>query len=756
MTASGSTSTKAFLLQFLTDTKNSVNELKNLGSQLAQITGAYLTLKHVLGNIVSSFDEVDAYVRRSTDIFAWHNISLTESMAQYSNLSTGIHDSIGAYAELIKIQGVTEKSLTDLAVQSRELSIVLNRSTESIAKSMREVSVGLGLTNTELSTFITNMSMLETQTGTTSDLLAQFAIQGGALAKAFGGSAESALAVAPAFERAAGSAQGAMQMFSMMNQSVSTLGQSTAMLPEFFHKSAQAMLTDPVRAVQILQEGYQSLTANQRQMMVLSGQITPVMMQHFENLSKMTDFVDENTRALSDQANAGETLEQVFKRVVDTFSVQVSEMWKDVKDLARDVGVVLVPILTTIVQSARVVLQAIKGLPSEFKAVSGAVLGLAVGFGSVLIIGQKVVALFGMIKGSVAAAAGAGALAPLLVAFGKIALIVGAVVGAILILKPLLIIVWDMFTSFLSGIAEGFEPFLKGWRETWESLKALFQSLTGVDEHVSKNYESFKSLGEIVGWAVGKVLELARAGIDMGVYLTAHLADLAFNISRAFNYISDSWDDLWADAVASFTQYSGTILQKFFEFLDKIGLGGRVSDEARHTADLMGRAMDIRQDERESNKALRALRDQEKAAKDLAGAMNEVADSSAKAATHTKDVTKSFLESLEQQGEFQRDYERDISREVHVSENRNVRVMDNNDMPREVRVSAMNMTTPIPYIPPSPASASPTRGESAGESVQPIQIVLDDYILGQALVKLNRQGRVLGYQEPGGPRNGIR
>ena len=70
-------SVRTTLIRILADTSKSVNELKDLGTQLASATKGYLYLKHVLGGMIRAYDELDAVIRRSTDVYAKQNIHLT-------------------------------------------------------------------------------------------------------------------------------------------------------------------------------------------------------------------------------------------------------------------------------------------------------------------------------------------------------------------------------------------------------------------------------------------------------------------------------------------------------------------------------------------------------------------------------------------------------------------------------------------------------------------------------------------------------
>ena len=63
----GSTTVRTTLIRILAETNKSINELKDLGSQLTHTAKAYFYLKTVLANMVKTYDELDSVVRRTTD-----------------------------------------------------------------------------------------------------------------------------------------------------------------------------------------------------------------------------------------------------------------------------------------------------------------------------------------------------------------------------------------------------------------------------------------------------------------------------------------------------------------------------------------------------------------------------------------------------------------------------------------------------------------------------------------------------------------
>lgn len=80
----------------------------------------------------------------------------------------------------------------------------------------------------------------------------------------------------------------------------------------------------------------------------------------------------------------------------------------------------------------------------------------------------------------------------------------------------------------------------------------------------------------------------------------------------------------------------------------------------------------------------------------------------------------------------------------------------NTIMPAPARQVAMASTVPVPNVPKQSTEASSGTESPASSDTVPIQIVLDDYILGQAMVSINRKMGVLGYGDAGGSLHGIR
>lgn len=292
--SAGSTSTvRTTLIRILADVASSIKQLKDLATQLSDLTKAYMYLKHVLGNIVKAYDEVDSVVRRSSDIYARQGMVLIDITNRYGKLSSDIKGAVSVFQQLIRTNGMTEESMLKLTVQARELSSVLNKSMEDIGRMMRELKVNLGLTNDELERMTSVMGVLSAKTGVTMESVKAFAEQGGLIAKSFGGTKENAMSLAAAFEKATGSAQGAQAMFGRFMSSIQSYGKEFAGLPSFFNKAAQEMLTSPLKAIQTLQEGLAGLTEAQRRSMLMSGALTAQEIQYMENLSKETAMVKE-------------------------------------------------------------------------------------------------------------------------------------------------------------------------------------------------------------------------------------------------------------------------------------------------------------------------------------------------------------------------------------------------------------------------------------------------------------------------------
>jgi hypothetical protein len=68
----------------------------------------------------------------------------------------------------------------------------------------------------------------------------------------------------------------------------------------------------------------------------------------------------------------------------------------------------------------------------------------------------------------------------------------------------------------------------------------------------------------------------------------------------------------------------------------------------------------------------------------------------------------------------------------------------------------MASTVPVPNIQRAPQETTSGAEASTPSGSVPIQIILDDYILGQAMVSINRKMNILGYGDAGGSLHGIR
>jgi hypothetical protein len=115
---------------------------------------------------------------------------------------------------------------------------------------------------------------------------------------------------------------------------------------------------------------------------------------------------------------------------------------------------------------------------------------------------------------------------------------------------------------------------------------------------------------------------------------------------------------------------------------------------------------------------------------------------------------------LEKQRAMNEAAEKDIQSGIVITEKRRTQVEPGRSVVQPAfRHMAMSMTTPYNAAQ-SPSQSVESQGHPAGGDngavSVPIQIVLDEYILGQALVKIDRKNNMFNYGEPNGPLHGIR
>ena len=750
-------SVRTTLIRILADTSKSVNELKDLGTQLASATKGYLYLKHVLGGMIRAYDELDAVVRRSTDVYAKQNITLNAAIDRYGTLSTGLSGAVSVFQQLIKTQNMTEASMVRLAVQARELSSTLNKSVEDIGKMMRELKVGLGLTNMELERMSNAMGVIAAHTGTDIELMKDMAIQGGSVAKAFGGTAENAMLMASALERATGSTQGAQAIFGKFMGSIQSYGRDFAGLPAFFQRAAHEMVRAPEQAIRTLSRGFEGMTEATRRRILAAGQFTAVQLQQLENLSKEAKAVDL-ARAAQDNAGKGLIgLGDIYKRVLGGVGEQLKRLGENVKEIGRAFASYIAPVFASLLFVVNSLLKAFSALPDPIKGVIGLVGGLSAAYFSL----NKILAVFtgplglkviGYLLGEgVAAKVASGgiltlgkaalaaipavlsltiALLPYIAIAAAVALTVVTLVNALGGFGNIVKKVEGYWNSFVSGFKEGFGNAGKEFMRIFDMIGALFKSFDSGTEQVAKFSQGFNDFGYVVGRVVKFAADLIKDLVFAFSYNVAWVQDIVDSLFDSSASWGDVFETIFGDAIAVMTRIFDKGKTLYNSFLEWLGLRDKPEAEKYQESSEYKNAVS------RARESARAYDEQRRAAEGLAGAIAEVG----------------------------REQEKITSRETEVglavTENRTVRVaQERSVMAPTARQVALATTIPVPYQPSANQSVeAPQSGlyRAGGNDTVPVQIVLDEYILGQALINVTRRSSAYQYGEPAGPLHGIR
>lgn len=818
MSAGSTSTTRTTLIRILADVASSIKQLKDLATQLSDLTKAYMYLKHVLGNIVKAYDEVDSVVRRSSDIYARQGMVLLDITNRYGKLSSDIKGAVSVFQQLIRTNGMTEEAMLRLTVQARELSSVLNKSMEDIGRMMRELKVNLGLTNDELERMTSIMGVLSSKTGVTMDSVKAFAEQGGLLAKSFGGTKENAMSLAAAFESATSSAQGAQAMFGRFMSSIQSYGKEFAGLPSFFNKAAQEMLTSPLRAIQTLKEGLDGLTEAERRAMLMSGALSAQEIQYMENLAETSDLVKEAMAVQKREAQGIETVGDIYNRIVKGIGEQMKKLWEDVKNLARGFGEYLVPVLATVIAVFRGFLGIIEAIPGPIKGMIGLVLGLAGAYLAIVkisgllmgVVASTTGALFGEAVAADVAAIGitglAGAmlsaipaaisltvaLLPYIAIAGAIALAIGLVISALGGMDTIMAKLSGAWQSFVKGFSIGFGDATKQFDALWKALASLITPFERGKKGINEMSQGIENFGWWVGAIFKEVADWLHNTIFLIGYTIAWFQDMAATIGDMFSEggiggVISGMADLVYNALEGAISRAKKL---FTEFLEWVGLQDK-SDAKQYSESPEYRAAKARAEQaaRDFEKAQGAAAQQQQqatqatqAANSAAGVLGQAAALAnqanqnnanavnsavnnmaiaAKMANQASQATtaasQSAAVSLQQAAATAASLAAGDSQTAVVPNIQKPAVsFGGTIMPAPARQVAMASTVPIPNIPKAaPEASSSTESPASGGSV-PIQIVLDDYILGQALVSINRRMGILGYGDAGGSLHGIR
>jgi phage-related minor tail protein len=791
--SAGSTSTvRTTLIRILADVASSIKELKDLATKLSDLTKAYMYLKHVLGTVVKSYDEIDATVRRTSDIYAKQNIVLTDSVNRYGRLSSGLKDAVSVFSQLIRTQGMTQESMVRLTVQARELSAVMNKSMEEVGKMMRELKVGLGLTNAELERMSSAMGVLAAKTGAGMDTLSDFALQGGSLAMAFGGSTKNALALAAAFENATSSAQGAQAMFGKFMRNIQSYGKEFSGLPSFFNKAAQEMLTSPVQAIATLQKGLEGLTAAERRYILASGQFTAVELQQLQELSKQGKVVNDSIEAQRRDALGIETIHDIYARVVGGVGEQMKRLWEDVKKIARSFGEYLVPVFAMLIAMFRAFLYILDAIPGPIKGLIGLVLGLATAYLAVSKIATIAIGTISTLSTAFIGQAGASGLAsggitvmgkamwsalpaalsllaamlPYIAIAGAIALALGLVISAMGGMDNVMAKLSGAWKSFTKGFSIGFGDAAEQFTHLWDALVSLItpfeRGKKGIDE-MSQGMEDF-------GWWVGAVFKEVANWLHNTIFLIGYTIAWLQDMADMFTYYfgGDGMAAIMVKFSALVTNALGGALksaQKLFgEFLEWIGLRDKADADKYQETDAY-KAAKARADKaaKDYNDLHGVAAAQQQQAAKATTAANSAANTLVLAASaaniasqNTTAASQSAAAALQQAANDATQMPTGEQTAVVPNTQKPVVNFGKSIMPSPARQVAMASTVPVPNIPRAPQETTSGAEASTPSGSVPIQIILDDYVLGQAMVSINRKMNILGYGDAGGSLHGIR
>jgi len=857
---SGSSTARVTLIRILADSTQAVNALKDLASRLTHTTKAYLYLKHVLMNMIKAFDEIDSVVRRSSDVYLRQGIVLNDIIDRYGTLSSGLAGAVATYQQLIRTQGMTEASMVKLAVQSRQLSSILNRAVEDIAKTMRQLKTDLGLTNSELERMNSAMGAIAYRTGAAMESMAHFATQGGALAKMFGGTKENAMALAAAFENATGSTANANAMFDMFMRDLQSYGKEFAGLPAFFHQASQAMLSDPVKALGILQQGMSNVSAEQRRMIVSTGKLNAVQIEWLNTLGKQAGALNASLQAQQDAADGTVTLASLYDKIIGGIGEQMKRLVEDLKAFARGFGSILNPVIATMIALFRGFLYVLNALPTPVKGVIGLIGGMTLAFVAVnhaiaalgrhaagiipplenlgkeftsltirantfaTMLGTRVKSVSGQalgwlgglsmsIRGLFSGGLWAGIVAGFTALWAKMGAAVIAVKAAIAAgtaglagfaaaALPVIAIGLAIVGVFL-GIAKALGGVgnilitLKGW---WNSFYAgVKDSMKGMGDAFTILFAAFKNLFSITDAGKGKTEEFSRtmfyfgkvAGVVLksvaylvyGIVWAVGLAIAIFSdLTSAVIYVFKLLGGLGASiggaligAVGTAAKYVSGLVYKAAEYLYDAIVGkakaaiATVTDLYEKFLEWLGRgktAQDYEKTDEYAAAKKRALAAadaysrQQAAIHGVTGAMDKAANAAENLNRNTIDSNKSLAVMLEKQRAMNEAAEKDIQTGIVITEKRRTQVEPGRAVAQPAfRHMAMSMTTPY-SAPQSPNQTVESQGRPAGGDrgtiSVPVQIVLDEYVLGQALVKIDRNNNILNYGEPSGPLHGIR
>ena len=749
------------LIRILSDTAASIKQLSDLGTQLTHVGKSYMYLKYVLKNIVQSYDEVDSVIRRSTELYARHDIQLVHAIDQYGKMSAGIIGAVGVFQQLIRTQGMTEASMLRLTQQARQLSFVLNKSMEDIGKTMVAVKADLGLTDKQLEKTMNTLGLLSSRTGISIDTLSRFAREGGSVSRAFGGTTEAMVAFTDAMVRATGSEEGALQMLNKLIEGKKTYGASLAGLDGQLIQFSQLIGKDNVKAMEALNDAVSGLTEEKRRMWLMTGKLTSIEIQYLENLSKESKAIQESTDVIDGRSSAVRSLSDVYNRVVGGVGAQLKILGDNVKDFGRSFAVYLAPAISSVLYLLNKFIEVAKSLPEPVRGILGMVAGVYIATQAI----SRFARILGLVSGvsvglGATSAATAGwftavgtaikgaalALASFTVAalpYIAVAAVIAAAVAVIVHklggLENVLVNVRASWNYFVEGFLEGLGGSTRELYASLEAFKAVIGAAYELIFGVEKGYtqvedftKSFKTLGQWAAWA----FKISLKPLEYLIYYTglaiAYTLDFADAVSTSYEAVGEFAKRLGSAMYDTLVEKIGEVKQLWNRFMTWLGLS--VKDDFSVT----------------NNKQVDGVKD---LARSLEAA-NEAADKTNKKIIEAK---QNLAQSIVPYDVMNQETEDVIVGGVPASPRSIVVTNRTEVMSKSAQAAAVASTQPITYSnPPEPVTTRQMADMSQNTTMQPIQIVLDDYVLGQALVNLNRKMRVLGYADADGSLHGIR
>ena len=292
---------------------------------------------------------------------------------------------------------------------------------------------------------------------------------------------------------------------------------------------------------------------------------------------------------------------------------------------------------------------------------------------------------------------------------------------------------------FVEGFLEGLGGSTRELYASLEAFKAVIGAAYELIFGVEKGYtqvedftKSFKTLGQWAAWA----FKISLKPLEYLIYYTglaiAYTLDFADAVSTSYEAVGEFAKRLGSAMYDTLVEKIGEVKQLWNRFMTWLGLS--VKDDFSVT----------------NNKQVDGVKD---LARSLEAA-NEAADKTNKKIIEAK---QNLAQSIVPYDVMNQETEDVIVGGVPASPRSIVVTNRTEVMSKSAQAAAVASTQPITYSnPPEPVTTRQMADMSQNTTMQPIQIVLDDYVLGQALVNLNRKMRVLGYADADGSLHGIR